>query len=489
MARRLTSAAAAVALALATLPATATAATSWTKVVRSSPGLRIPRVWTTVNDPGKAPGYIFVTPRAKLGQRTGPTILDSDGRVVWFHRLSRTRTAIGLQPQTYLGKPVLTWGQRPPLVHEGDLYTGNRHTVYNVIADQSYRIVARVRARGRGVNTDLHEFQITSRNTALVLGFRILPRNLRRYGGPRHGAILDNVVQEIDIASGRVLFSWSAARRLSPRDSYIRPPSSGAWDAYHVNSVTEDSDGNLLATARHTSAVYKLDRRTGRVIWRLGGKRSSFKLSAGARFYYAHDAQRAPDGTLTLFDNHGTGLDKRGRTSRGLRLLLDTARKTATVAGVFRHPSGNVLATSQGDTRVLDGGNVFVGWGSSPWFSEYTPDGRLLFAGHFQTAWNQSYRAFKAPWTGSPAGKPAVVASTRTGRLIAFVSWNGATQVAAWRVLGGEGADSLQPLGDIARSDYETKLDLPAKPAMIQVQALDGAGNVLGASDPVKPKI
>lgn len=488
MGTRLTGGAALVALALAAVPAAATAATPWNKGVRSSPGLRIPRVWTTVNDPAKSPGFIFVTPRAKLGQRTGPTILNSEGRVVWFHRLSRTRTAIGLQPQTYLGKPVLTWGQRPPLVHEGDLYTGNRHTVYNIIADQSYRILARVRAHGRGINTDLHEFQITSRNTALVLGFRMVPRNLRRYHGPRHGAILDNVVQEIDIRTGRVLFSWSAARRLSPRDSYIRPPATGAWDAYHVNSVTEDSDGNLLITGRHTSAVYKLDRRTGRVMWKLGGRRSSFKVSRNARFFYPHDAQRAPDGTLTIFDNRATARDKRGRASRGLRLLVDTQRKTATVAGAFRHPSGNVLATSQGDTRVLGGGNVFVGWGSSPWFSEYAPDGHLLFAGHFQSAWNQSYRAFKAPWTGTPPSKPAVVASTRTGRLIAFVSWNGATQVAQWRVLGGDSADTLQPLGDAAWADYETKLDVPAKPAMMQVQALDVAGNVLGASEILQPR-
>src|SRR4051812_10396076 len=175
------------------------AATSWKKAVHSVPGLTIPRVWTTINDPEKSPGFIFVTPRAKPGQRTGPTILDANGHVVWFHRLASTRTAINLQAQTYGGKPVLTWGQRPPLVNEGDLYTGNAHTVYNVIADQTYHTVARVRAHGRGINTDLHEFEITRENTALVLGFRTVNRNLRKYGGPEHSAVLDNVIQEIDI--------------------------------------------------------------------------------------------------------------------------------------------------------------------------------------------------------------------------------------------------------------------------------------------------
>jgi hypothetical protein len=137
---------------------------------------------------------------------------------------------------------------------------------------------------------------------------------------------------------------------------------------------------------------------------------------------------------------------------------------------------------------MLAGGNIFVGWGSSPWFSEYAPDGRLLFAGHFQSVWNQSYRAFKAPWTGKPQGGPAVVAGTRAGHVVAFVSWNGATEVARWRVFGGESADSLAPLGDGEWRDYETKLELPATPAFIQIQALDATGDVLGSSAVVKPK-
>src|SRR4051794_22091871 len=297
---------------LAVAAPVAGAATSWKKAVHSVPGLTIPRVWTTINDPERSPGYIFVTPRAKLGQRTGPTILDANGHVVWFHKLSRARTAIGLQPQTYQGKPVLTWGQRPPLAKEGDLYSGNSHTVYNVIADQSYRVIARVRAHGRGINTDLHEFQITRGNTALVLGFRILNRNLRRYGGPERSAILDNVVQEVDIKTGKVLFEWSAARKLSPRTSSIKPPETGAWDAYHLNAISEDSDGNLLFTLRHMSQIVKVDRHTGHVIWRLGGKASDYKVSRSATFYYPHDAQRAPDGTITIFDNRSTALDSRG---------------------------------------------------------------------------------------------------------------------------------------------------------------------------------
>ena len=483
---RVRTAATAAALAAAVLP-TAAQAVSWNKEVKSVPGLRIPRVFTTVDDKDRSPGYIFITPRAKLRQRTGPTILDADGHVVWFHRLSPTRTAIGLEAQTYRGQPVLTWGQRPPLVNEGDLYTGNAHTVYNVIADTSYHILARVRAHGRGINTDLHEFQITKGNTALLLGFRTVGRNLRRYGGPEHGAILDNVVQEVDIETGKVLLSWSAVRRLSPRGSYVKPPKTGGWDAYHINAVSEDSDGNLLLTSRHMSAVYKIDRHNGHVLWTLGGRRSDFKLSGSAAFYYPHDAQRAADGTLTIFDNRATAIDHSHGTSRGLRLRVDTKRKLATVAGSYGHPT-NSTATSQGNVTELANGNVFVGWGSSPWFSEYGADGRLLFAAHTQSIWNQSYRALKSDWHATPRTNPALFARVGAGRVAAYASWNGATEVRSWRLLGGADPSSLAPIGEAPWADFETKLTFAGSPAYLQVAALDANGNVIGQSPVVQPK-
>ncbi|HEX4734850.1 MAG TPA: arylsulfotransferase family protein [Thermoleophilaceae bacterium] len=478
--------AAAAAIAVAALPAAAQAV-SWNREVKSVPGLRIPRVWVTVNDQDKAPGFMFLTPRAKLGQSTGPTILNADGKVVWFHRLSPRRTASGLQPQIYRGKPVLVWGQRPPLVHEGDSYRGAPHTVYNVIADTSYRIIARIRARGHGVRTDLHEFRISKRDTALVLGWRVVDRDLRRYGGTRHSAVLDNVVQEIDIRTGRVLLNFSAARRISPRQSYVRPPKdAGAWDAYHVNSITEDTDGNLLLTSRHMSAVYKIDRRTGRVMWKLGGRGGDFKLSNAARFYYPHDAQRAPDGTITILDNHA-GPVTLNHASRALRLRVNTRRHTVSLARSFPHPAGNVSSTSQGNVNQLANGDVFVGWGISPWFSEYAADGRILFAAHFKNAWSQSYRAFKADWHATPTGAPAIYARVTKGNVAAYVSWNGATEVASWRLLGGPDQNNLTTLVETPWADFETKLSAAATPAFVKAQALDANGNVLGESAPVAP--
>jgi Arylsulfotransferase (ASST) len=475
----------AAALVVTAFPATADAISS-NQEVKSVPGLRIPRIFTTVNDKDKAPGNIFITPRAKGGQRTGPAILDANGKVVWFHRLSARRTAIGLEPQVYRGKPVLTWGQRPPLLKEGDLYSGSKKSVYNVIADTNYHIIARVRARGRDIKTDLHEFQITKRNTALVLAFRIYHADLSKYGGPKSSAVLDNVVQEIDIRTGRALMTWSAVRHISPRYSSVRPPDTGAWDAYHINSINEDSDGNLLLTARHMSAVYKIARHSGRVMWKLGGRNSDFKVSRSASFYYPHDAQRAPDGSLTIFDNRATALVKKG-ASRALHLRIDSKTRRVSVANAFRHPTGST-ATSQGNMAELPNGNFFVGWGSSPWFSEYAPDGRLLFAAHTRSKWNQSYRAFKGEWHATPDSDPAIFARAGAGRVAAYASWNGATEVVAWRLMGGADPNNLSPIGTVPKTDFETKLGFTATPAYVQAQALDATGKVIGLSAVIKPK-
>jgi hypothetical protein len=237
------------------------------------------------------------------------------------------------------------------------------------------------------------------------------------------------------------------------------------------------------------STVYKIDRHTGKVIWKLGGRDSDFKVSRSAAFYYPHDAQRAADGTLTIFDNRSTAVDKsRGRASRALRLKVNTKTHTASLAGAFRHPSGaTVLSTSQGNATRLSNGNVFVGWGSSPWFSEHAADGRLLFAGHLQSAWNQSYRAFKAPWTATPDDDPRSLVIARKGQLSIFASWNGATAVARWQVLAGADAGSLQPIGSAPWQDFETKMVFAGTPAAVRVQALDAAGEVIGQTPVTTP--
>lgn len=433
-----------------------------------------------------SPGYIFLTPRAADPNRpSGPTILDAQGRLVWF--LPRPgRVTSSLEAQTLKGKPVLTWGERGPVKTPADIFNADPKDLFYVVADHSYNQFLRVRAIGEGIGTDMHEFVITHRNTALLIGFRTVTRDLTGVGGRSNGRLIDPIVQEIDLTTGKLLLNWSAVEHVPVSDSMFPvPKTTTPWEPYHANSVAVASDGNLLVSMRHTSAVYKVDRKSGKVLWTLGGKSSDFEFGPGARFDFQHDAQPLGGGKLLLFDNAATLYDRRGRFSRVKVLQLDGATHSATLVADIVHDRP-ILAVSQGNARRLANGNIFVGWGNRPWFSEYTPQGQQLFDGALPSVAYQTYRALKGPWTGRPKTRPVVVADRTRGRTLVWASWNGATEVTSWRVLGGPGETTLKPLGSGERIGFETRLDVAAAPRVLRVQALDRSGKVLGSSAPVR---
>ena len=244
---------------------------------------------------------------------------------------------------------------------------------------------------------DLHEFTLTPRGTALVIAYHDRARDLRAWGGSKRGRVTDGVVQEIDVATGRVLFQWNAMGSVPLTDTYRRMTRGRApWDAFHLNSVDEEPDGDLLVSARHTNTVYEIDRATGKVRSRIGGKRSSFKMGEGTRFGLQHDARAQADGTIRIFDN---GLRGERRRSRALWIRLDRQAGTATLARSVQHPL-QILAGTQGNAQPLPNGDTFFGWGSQGRLSELSPDGGLLLDLRLPHGFD-TYRAYRAALGGS----------------------------------------------------------------------------------------
>jgi hypothetical protein len=159
---------------------------------------------------------------------------------------------------------------------------------------------------------------------------------------------------------------------------------------------------------------------------------------------------------------------------------------SATLAGEYTHPD-KILAATQGNVQVLPNGNVFVGWGSEPSFSEFSKDGKLIFDASFPSQ-VESYRVFRFPWKGQPEDRPAVVAEARPeDRVTIYVSWNGATEVDTWQVLAGSGPDKLERAGSAPRKGFETAVTLYTNEPYVAVEARDGSGRVLGTSEAVEP--
>jgi hypothetical protein len=441
---------------------------------QSRPDIQPPVITMTKAASDADGGYIFLAPKKDVAQ-SGPMIIDGSGELVWFHSLD-THAVADFRSQVYDGKPVLTWWRGKATKGVGD--------GYYVILDDSYHQIATVNA-GNGLTGDIHEFLITPRNTALITVYNRVPRDLSSIGGPKQGQIWDGIVQEIDIATGRVLFEWHSAEEVALTESYAEPPKASArgvtastYDYFHINSIDLEPNGNLLISARNTRAVYEIRRSDGRIAWRLGGKQSDFAMGPGTKFAWQHDARRRPDGTITLFDN---GADpKVEEFSRVLTIQADTSSRRATLVRSYAHPR-RLLASSQGNAQLLSDGRFFVGWGAQPNFTEFGPAGNVLLDGHFKKG-ADSYRVYRLPWTGHPRDDPAVAVSGKGGALTVRASWNGATEVERWQVLAGPDANHLRVIATTPKAGFETAISVQTREPFLRVRALNDRGAVLGTS-------
>lgn len=414
-----------------------------------------------------------------VGQN-GKTIIDRTGRIVWFSPIADGEVA-DLTVQSYRGKPVLTWWNGEFQEEHG---LGNCY-----IADQSYNVIATVSA-GNGLKADMHEFNLTDQGTALITAYRRHRKvDLSALGGPSNGEVWSGVAQEIDIATGAVVFEWDSLNHVPVTETELPQVYKGdgtadnPFDYFHINSIGVMPDGDLLISSRQTWAIYKVGRQDGKIRWQLGGRRSDFTFGPGARFYWQHHARAHGSGLISLFDD-GSSPPEEGQ-SRGLLLHLDAASRHVTLRREFTHPA-HLLADNQGSMQLLPGGRAFVGWGAEPYFTEYAADGTILLDGQLPVG-NQSYRAFSAAWAGLPADRPAVVATENPARGSAvYVSWNGATEVKTWRVYAAKSASSLSPVASQPRSGFETVISVNRTGPYFQVTAHDSAGALIGRSATVE---
>ncbi len=454
----------------------------------TAPSLHPPRLRLDRQAPAGqlAPGYILTTSffdvnEPPMAGQSGPLILDRNLQPVWFQPVPEKVVAANLSLQTYRGKPALAWWQGR-ITNTGATESGE-----DVIVNQHYQRVATLKGKDGWVIT-LHELLIDGSH-AWVTANKNIPMNLSKYGGAYNGALIDSAVQEYDLKTGALLRSWDALDHIPLSDSRATLPTNGfPWDAYHVNSIDLVGGGKLLVSMRNTWAAYLIDVNSGAIEWTLGGKHSSFKLGPGAGFQWQHDVKMQSDSTVSMFDDHccqltggGTYVDPTA-PSRGIVLDLDRQTHTATLAAQYG-AGERISADYMGDTQPLANGNVFVGWGAEPYFSEFSRSGKLLFEAEFPRP-DLSYRTTIAPWVGLPLSAPAGAARRQNGRTIVYASWNGATQVASWRVLAA-GRSSAVATGP--KTGFETAIPVAANPARFELQALAANGRVIGLSRPFSP--
>jgi hypothetical protein len=420
---------------------------------------------------GATTGDFFLAPYQGEGT-PGPMIVEQTGALVWFQPLPPGLEAANFGVQRYRGRPALVWWQ-------GRILEAGFGQGEDVIYDSSYRRLASVRA-GNGYAADLHEIRLTAQGTAWIDAFSPVEEDLSAVGGASSAIVTDSVVQEVDIPTGLVMWEWHALGHLPLQESQAELARHGyPWDYAHVNSIDPGRSGDVLLSARSMWAIYDVDIHSGGVRWRLGGKNSTFKLPPGTEFYWQHDARFQPGGVISLFDN-GSEPPKE-KQSRGLLLRLAPGSRTVSLAGQFANPARTLLAASQGSMTRLADENWLLGYGRLPDFTEFDRSGRVLI----DAALGRNVQDFSvdlSQWTGHPRTRPSVLARASGTRRVVTVSWNGATDVARWRLLAGSSPTRLAAVASAPRAGFETSITARTPGSYVAVQALDRSGAIIGAS-------
>ena len=324
--------------------------------------------------------WYLLTPTFTFGSGTKPfaAIFDDRGTPVWWYDTGVVPSDLSLMPN---GDIAFHW-QTTVSPFGGD---PNEHYEQRRLDGSLVR-----QFFAAGSPTDSHDFQPLPGGNHLILTYRRRDHvDLSPWGGPADATVLDSEVQELD-ADGNAVWTWSSKDHIDIDETARWHFQTGkladgttAYDLTHINSVEPDGDG-IVISLRHTDAIYRIDRDTGAIDWKLGGTLTLASLTmvgdahADAAFGGQHDARVQGDGTVTLHDN-GTG---RGRDPRLVRYAIDPGTRTATLLEDLGDPEVTPSFCCGGGRR-LPGGNWAAAWAPGPLVGEYEPDGDRVLAIRF----------------------------------------------------------------------------------------------------------
>ena len=469
-----------------------------------------------------APGYYFITPYVSDFSKSayGGQIVDQNGQLVWYSNETVQVRGMDMHVCDFDNTGVgdhICWNDALPVLPQGGHSAGNVR-----FFDNSYQQVGGpdYGATNGLPGPDIHELRTPlagDGNSFIQDSYANVTADLTAWNGSSTGNVWDGCFQEIDFVTRDVLFQWCSLDHVPLNDTYAfmtndkihyhngidgNGTASFPWDYAHINAIDKDTNGDFVVSLRHIHAIYKIAGNTtqsgvtpGDIIWQLGGHNNSFTYTSPFSFSWQHHASfQSTNGSLydvTLFDNAFDGSLKQNTStvSSGKWIQVDEVAMTANLVHQYTNPN-NLLVASQGSVQALPNGNVMVGWGAIPYYTEYDINGNVLYHAHFGVANQnamQSFRSWKYPWVSKPIDSPTILtyAQNCTGETYAYVSWNGATEVAAWRAHTGSNNVStaaFATLPDVNRTGFETRISLGNFTQFAFIEAIDATGNVIGTS-------
>ncbi|KAF3480131.1 uncharacterized protein GIQ15_05478 [Arthroderma uncinatum] len=447
------------------------------------------------------PGYIFVTPW--VGGRSGhPSIYQDDGQLIWQ---GPEGNIYGFRPQTLHDEPMLVYWEGP-FTKEGygygavNLLNSSYHPAHKItLSDEYFKTIYEPQTFPSYI--DLHEGIIENdKGSLLVAAVNVTQADLRSVGGPEDGWVLDSLIYDIDIATNKVLFRWSAVEHIdeipfklsqSPLDR-TGTSEKNPWDFFRTSSTVRYGDDYLVSWGFGCSVLHIA--RNGTVAWNLSGiNGGDFKLGPDANFCYQYGLRlnEYPDKnkiTITMHNNANSKFSTKTQPTVGLVLDLDLQKMEAVRRRRLWNKKHPIVSRDLGSFQSLANGHILMNHGQIPVIEEYNGNDTLVMSLRYgDDIVDASYRVHRVAWTGTPTTKPSVKAcrsTTNKEELTVYVSWNGVTDVESWKVYEALDGGELKEIKDEPRSGFETTVQAQSSGNKVVVAAVGGPNDGV-KSEPV----
>ncbi len=326
------------------------------------------------------PGYIFMSSKILKSDTAVDflAIVDNYGTPVFYRKMPTRCNGMRLQKNKYI------------------TYRTKTKNLGFIVMDSSYNDIDTINLLNYSINA--HDFKVSENGHALFIANYARPVDMSQIveGGDPNAETKDLVVQEFDSMQNLVFEwrSWEHFDILEGNDSSVEWTSS-VIDYVHANAADFDSDTSILISSRHLDEITKIDRRTGDIIWRLGGKKNQFTfINDTIGFSHQHSILKLDNGNILLFDN---GNYHSPRFSSAVEYRINEDSMTATLVKRYR-PIPDIYVNSGCNTQKLKGGNILLNLDDgTPNLIELRPDNSTALIMDFSD-YASSQLITKTPW-------------------------------------------------------------------------------------------